>query len=269
MKYIFTLLIGAFFTSAAFASNITLNFSGSRSYQVLIDGRAVPMTDYNRNTIYLSDLRPGLHNIQVFRQRRRGWGWNTSSSNILASSTDFRVTPQYDLAITIDDRGRALLTESRCAEDDRGGWNRNDDHAGYDRNDDHGSYDRNDDHGGPVRNDDRGGYGNAPVGPQVTTGVRNDYRAPMADGQFNVLLQQVRNQWTGRLSTTQDALRGNYFTSIQVRQLLQFFPAERDRLDLVKLAYRHLVDKQNFTQLYDLFSYQGQDQLDDFIQSVR
>ncbi|MGE5520059.1 MAG: DUF4476 domain-containing protein, partial [Candidatus Dadabacteria bacterium] len=66
-----------------------------------------------------------------------------------------------------------------------------------------------------------------------------------------------------------DAVQSNYFTTYQVGQLLQIFSSESDRLELAKLAYRNTVDQQNYRQLYSQFSYQSQNELDQYIRSYR
>ena len=61
----------------------------------------------------------------------------------------------------------------------------------------------------------------------------------------------------------------NYFYTDQVRQVLEIFSSEKDRLELAKVAYYRTVDVQNFRQLYNLFSSQGQAELDRTIGRTR
>ena len=72
-----------------------------------------------------------------------------------------------------------------------------------------------------------------------------------------------------KVGTARDAVSSNYLSSFQVRQVLQLFSAENDKLELAKLSYRNMVDAQNFRQLYDLFSYQSQAELDRYIRDTR
>lgn len=51
--------------------------------------------------------------------------------------------------------------------------------------------------------------------------------------------------------------------------MLQIFSSENDRLALAKLEYRQTVDPNNYRQLCDLFSANGQADLDNYIHSYR
>jgi hypothetical protein len=80
----------------------------------------------------------------------------------------------------------------------------------------------------------------------------------MSDYQFNSLLQNVRGQWaqSAKAETVHEAFanNNNYFTTAQVRELVTMVTSESDRLSLVKLVYRGVVDKPNFGTLADLFT---------------
>jgi hypothetical protein len=241
MKNFFTLLLGGLLTTSAFANNITLNVSGNRNFQVMIDGRNVDgYNDHSVNsTIYLNHLRTGRHTIEVYRAQKRGWGNNAVYSSY------FDVSPQYDLNINVDNKGRVKIYQTRTS-----------DYRSEDRRD-NGNYDRRYD---DRRNDDRypGGYG------QNGDYRNNNYNRAISDYDFQRLVQRIRGQWIGKLGTARDAINGNYFTTYQVREILQIFSSENDRIELAKLAFVKVVDQQNFRQLYDQFSNRGQAELDNY-----
>ena len=111
-----------------------------------------------------------------------------------------------------------------------------------------------------------GGYGNGGYG----NGNNNGYNQAMNENDFNQLLQKIRNQWVGKITVARDGINKNYFTTYQVRQILQVFSSESDKLELAKLAYRNTVDQRNYTQLYDVFSFQSsRDELDQYIRNNR
>ena len=91
----------------------------------------------------------------------------------------------------------------------------------------------------------------------TTTGNTNNSRTPMANYQFNQLLQTINSQYSqsGKYTTISGALNNNanYFTTAQVRQLLSVITTEGDRLTLAKQSYLRVTDPANFTTLYDLF----------------
>ncbi|MBK9530195.1 MAG: DUF4476 domain-containing protein [Chitinophagaceae bacterium] len=101
------------------------------------------------------------------------------------------------------------------------------------------------------------------------TGV-NANMPPMNTAEFNNLLAQVRNQRSpaGRKSVISDAFSNtqNYFTSSQVSQLIQQVNGESFRLQLAKLSYRSITDRNNFYQVFDqLNSQESRNDLEDYI----
>lgn len=268
MKNIFTLLLGGLLTTSAFANNITLTLPNNSNYQVMIDGRYVSSYNYSNNTIYLNNLQYGQHSIEVYRMKRNG------RKNSLVYSSSFNSSPQYDLNIAVENNGRVQMYQTRSNDYgrngrgyDRGGYGNNDrwgkhkDHDGDDDDEDNRGYRSNNggynNDGYNRRNNDNGGWNN------------NRYNQAMSDYDFNQLVQKIRNQWIGKMGTARDAVNNNYFNTYQVRQILQIFSSESDRLELAKLSYRNVVDQQNFRQLYDLFSYQSQTELDRYTRDFR
>ncbi len=91
--------------------------------------------------------------------------------------------------------------------------------------------------------------------------IQNNTKVPMADYQFNQLMQNVNEQWNqaGKFNIVRDAFNtnANYFNTVQVRQLLSVINAESDRLALAKLSYSRVYDPANFSTLYDLLNSQS------------
>jgi hypothetical protein len=263
MKNIFTFLLGSLMAVSVFAADagrVTVSFYGNQDYQVFIDGRSI--YSGNNNKTYLNDVRAGQHTIEVYRTKR-----NNKRNNRPVYSNQFVVRPQYDLNIIVDRDGTVRFDEDR-AYGNRGyngnDRNRNDRDDDYNNNNNNGygngGYGR--DRDGDRNKDRNYGYGN-------NRGWDNDYNKAISDADFNQLYQKIRNQWNGKLNTAREAVTNNYFTVNQVRQLLQLFTAENDRLDLAKQVYRKTVDQRAFSQLYDLFSAQAQNDLDQYIRNNR
>jgi hypothetical protein len=148
-------------------------------------------------------------------------------------------------------------------------------HSGYDRNDHWGKHQDHDDGDEDDDRDSRGNHGGYANGDYNHGGYDNggwnsnrDNRQ-MSDYDFSQLIQRMRNQWIGKMNTASDAVSSNYLSTYQAREVLQLFSSQSDRVELVKLSYRNLVDQQNFQQLYDLFSYQSQRELDRYIRDFR
>jgi hypothetical protein len=269
MKNIFTLLLGGLLTTSAFANDITLTLPNNSNYQVMIDGRNVSGYNYSNNTIYLNNLQYGQHSIEVYRMKKNG------KKNNLTYSSSFNSSPQYDLNITVENNGRVQMYQTRSNDYGRNGRGYNghgNNRGGYGNNDRWGKHKHHDD-GDDDDDDDRdyrnnnGGYNHG--GYDNGDWNNNRYNQAMSDNDFNQLVQKIRNQWIGKMSTARDAVNNNYFNTYQVRQILQIFSSESDRLELAKLSYRNVVDQQNFRQLYDLFSYQSQTELDRYTRDFR
>jgi hypothetical protein len=233
MKTIFTLLLATVFTGSAFAydeGKITITTAVKKDVQVYVDGR---LYQENDNMITLNNVQPGNHTIKIYKIKKNnnnGYGnnrngrKNQANNNELLYSTSIYVRPSYHVDVVINRFGKALVDE-RALSDRNGNW---DDEWNDDYND----------------------------------GYNGNYGQVMSDQDFNQLVQRIRNQWFGRLGSAKDAVNSNYFHTSQVRQLLQLFSSESDKLDLAKLSYQRIIDRQNFRQLYDLFSYQSQVELD-------
>ena len=266
MKNIFTLLLGGLLTTSAFANSVTVSFSGNTNYQVLIDGRNISNYNYSSNAISLNDLQFGQHSIQVLRTKRGGWFGN---KNNVVYSSNFNFSPQYDLQIAIDNNGYAQMYQTRVDNYGRnnGRWNKNDrGNSNYRKNKHHdrdGDDDGDNDYNRGNGSYDNGGYDN------TNGGYNNSYRQAMNDYDFNQLVQSIRNQWIGKMNSARDAVNNNYLSTYQTRQILQMFSSENDRLELAKLSYRNIVDQQSFRQLYDLFSYQSQSELDRYVRDLK
>ena len=84
----------------------------------------------------------------------------------------------------------------------------------------------------------------------------NNTKAPMANYQFNQLLQTINGQYNqgGKFNTISGAFsnNSNYFSTAQIRQMLSLINGESDRLALAKLSYARVFDAANFPSLYDL-----------------
>lgn len=95
----------------------------------------------------------------------------------------------------------------------------------------------------------------------VNVNISSTSRTAMADYQFNQLLQNVNGQWNqaGKFNIVRDALISstNWFSTVQIRQLLSLVTSESDRLSLAKLSYARVTDPVNFTSLYDLLNSQA------------
>ena len=222
MKTIFTLLMITTFSLSAFAydeGRLTVTVAAGSDLQVFIDGRS-----YNapENTIVLNNIRSGNHSIKIYKAKNnhRGRGGNRAE---LLYSANIYIKPSYDVDVMVNRFGKALVDEqytrgSRYERDNR-----------YENN----------------NGDNKGNY-------------QTGYHRPLNETDYNRFLQHVKDQWfSGKLTAAREGFTRNKFSTVQVKQVLQLFSTDSDKLDLAKLVYRNITDPTSFYQLYDVFSFQS------------
>ena len=137
MKKIFTLIVGLMLTVAMFAADRrpTVTVTSAKRYAIVIDGKQYFS---NGNTINISSLYNGRHDVKVFKMKR-GFFMNTKR---LVASSSFQLR-NSDVQIDIDRFGQLQISESRFGHDwndhDYGRRGSDDDYRkGNDRDHDHG-----------------------------------------------------------------------------------------------------------------------------------
>jgi hypothetical protein len=260
MKNIFTLLLSTLIGLSVFAAEsagkITVTFYGNNDYKVYIDGRSVST---NNNRVYLNDIRPGRHKIEVYELKK-----NNKRNKKPVYTSNFTVRPQYDLNIIVGRSGYVKFDEDRNYDNRRSNKNWSD----RDRDDDYEKkWEHNREYGNDRTYDKDRRYDND---RNFDRNRRwNDDNKAISEADFNQFIQKIRNQWFSKMNTAKDGLNENYFSTYQIRQMLQIFSSENDKLELAKLAYSRTVDQRNFSQIYDLFSSQGKNELDKYVREGR
>jgi hypothetical protein len=103
-------------------------------------------------------------------------------------------------------------------------------------------------------------------------GWNNGYGNVMSTREFNDVKDQIRREWfeANRLTSAKVIMDKENFTSQQVKELMLLFTFENNRLEVAKYAYRKTVDKQNYYQLNDAFTFNSsKDELARFIRESR
>jgi hypothetical protein len=226
MKKISTLLLSSLFSLSLLAydgSRLSIStVTSNMDLRIEVDGRRYNMQN---NSITLRDLAEGYHSVKIFRERKRngnGWGMNFGKRQDMIYSNSVYLKRGFHLDITVSRFGKVMVDERRMG--------RNDDW--YNEDDDY--YD--DDPNGGWNN----GYGNV-----------------MNERDFDALKESLRKEWfeNNRLSSTKFIIDKNNFTTRQVRELMLLFTFENNRLEVAKYAYRKTVDKRNYHQVNDAFSF--------------
>lgn len=96
-----------------------------------------------------------------------------------------------------------------------------------------------------------------------------NYGTAISDIDFDALKRSLQQEkfTSNRMTKAKTAISTNYFRTEQVRQIAQLFSFEDDKMQLVKQAYPKTIDRTNYYQLADLFSFSSsKDALSRFIQ---
>lgn len=91
-------------------------------------------------------------------------------------------------------------------------------------------------------------------------------RVAMKEADFNILYRDIQNRFgigakMSALSNT-FANQNYYFTTAQVKQLIQLVSSESNRVELAKASYDNIVDQANFGELYSIFSSNSRNELE-------
>ncbi len=201
-------------------SKVTISTLTDRQVRILVDGNNYSNRG-NKEEVVISNLRPGYHAIKVYQQKNNNSnGRRNGSSMQLVYDANVYVRPQYHIDIVINRFGRAFVDERQMT----GTY--------YDYNE----YDNNND------------WGN-----------NNNYMQQMSSRTFDQFKQSLRNESfdNTRLVLAKQTIAANYFSTAQVKDLLQLFSFENNKLDVAEYAYKYTVDKNNYFMLNDAFAYSG------------
>jgi hypothetical protein len=239
MKKIFTLLTGTFLSLSLLAfdgSRLSIStVQNSRQLVVEVNGRQILLRN---NAITIRDLGQGRHTLKIYRELVRGNGRDNGRGNsfgrreILYNGMII-LRDGYHTDITINRFGRVFTDERRM--------DRNDD---WYFDDDDGYYD--------------GGFGNGP--------------AAISKREFDQVKESLRKEWfdNNRLTSARFIIDNNFFTTQQVKELMQLFSFDDRRLELAKYAYRKTVDRPNYYQVSELLTFSNsKEELARFIRDFR
>lgn len=215
MRSVITSLLAIFSSFLSFADfrqvTLTVNAEMNSNLIVLVDDDLFHARD---NSIIITNLSPGRHQVQVYRERGRSNGKSKmkdirNADLLYSAAMLFRPGSNFEIAINRFGQARVEETFDR---------NRNDRYF----NDD----DRFRNQGNPVRLAEFSG----------------------------MLLQLRREKTENiRVQKAERILHSHYFSTDQVRAVLREFQMERNRLGIAKLAYLRVVDPGNFYQIIDGF----------------
>lgn len=235
VKKVFTLalIVATVLTASAqlVPSILNLRMSDNAPFKVIIDGRK---TTGMSNTAKLVNLKPGQHALQIYKVRNV-WGQQSLISVfngmiMLTANAESWATVYPEMQKIKFDDIRAFADPNQCRPNLV-----NPCHPKL-----------------PVHErcetETPTYFPQAPVGPVA-----------MCGSDFNQLKQTIGNAGfeNTRLSIFKQALPYNYFTTTQVRELMDLFWFEGTKLDVAKLAYDKTIDQNNYYLVNNEFSFSG------------
>jgi len=233
MKTIFTLLISMLSGTALLANNplnksmVLVKSVDNADIRVVMDGKRF---EPGSNAVVISNVSPGRHQVAVYRQSRTGLFNIISGKYEMVYNGNIQIKNRVQLLLTIERGGYVNITESRTADRD----NRFNDRSSRD-------FDFNRD------------------GQFDDYGSRYDYTPAMNDREFERVLQSISREWleSNKLKSAVHVVSGNNISTDQVKDIMRLFQFENNKLEVARQAYRNVVDKWNFREVYTLLSFQA------------
>ncbi|RYY38784.1 MAG: DUF4476 domain-containing protein [Chitinophagaceae bacterium] len=267
MRTTFTLFL-ALLVSTSFArpfypyydeGRLTITFAGLTNLVVQVDNRYYAPTD---NVISLEHVPAGRHTVRVYQPR------NNNRGNVLYTA-QVQIKSYIHTDLMFNRFGRAYIDERRVngiVNNDYSQWGNGNygDSQGWTDADwnngnwgNGGGYSGGWGNGGNNNGNGNGGGGNNNGGGYGNGGYNNGSYGAMNANSFTALLQQLRNENfdNTKMTIARDALSSNRVSVAQVKQLMQQFTFDSDRLELAKAAYPRCTDKNNYFQLSDAFEF--------------
>ncbi len=240
------------------------SFSTTGNVQVEVDGRRYYFD--NDKSIIVRNLRPGYHSIKVSKERRKGnndnrW-FNFGNKREVIYNSSVNLRSGYDFDISINKFGKVFTDEARI--DRNNDWNDNDRDRDWDKDKDR-DIDRNND-----RDQDRNRDRN--YDPNRDREYDNNYNRVISNSDFNQAKETLRREIfeNTRVNLAKQIIDVNYFTANQVREIVNMFTFENNKLDIAKYAYKKTTDKNNYYLVNDVFTYSNsKDELARFIRDYR
>jgi len=241
MKTISTLFASLLLSASVFAADarkssaITIISEDQNDIRVVLDGKQY---DPNDNSIRIDPLQDGYHTIQVSRERNAGIFGRSRRFELVYNST-LNLKKKTNLFITIDKGGRVSFDENKMNNGNRSGQS--------------GQYDPN-----------SGQWGDYDS--------REAYTVAMNAREFDRVLASIDKEWleSNKLKSATQVVHSNSLSSAQVKELVQLFTFENNKLELAKQAYGNTVDKRNYFMVADVLTFNANKaELQKYIQRYR
>jgi hypothetical protein len=168
----------------------------------------------------ISGLEPTYHNVKVYQQSFQGPVGSFGYDRDVLFNGPVLLKPRTNLTIALDECGEITMNETTRRRREFGDtWQ--------------------------------------PGRPDYHFRDDNVYSRAIDNNEFDRVLWAItkENFETNRMTSAEQIISGNYFTTAQLKQLLRLFNYENNKLRLAKLGYNKVVDQDNYYSLSDMFSF--------------
>jgi hypothetical protein len=250
LSFIFAMFLIGFNLSAQL-SQLQLSSYNNAPFNVILDGQQLAN---NVSNVNITALSPGLHHLQLIATNPTDAFGNghkpvrilfTGQLNVAANSiieavlypNQLQIQSQVAYAPPASNNTNQAYDNYYYNHQGNGGYS----NQNYGQNQGH--------HNG--QNCQNNYNNNYPQAPSCGTNTQAPvYYAPQAmdPAQFQLLKSSIQSQWfsSGQMDIFNQALATNYFTSQQVKELVDLFSFDSDQLVVAKRAYTKTVDPQNY-----------------------
>lgn len=238
MKRFFTLLMflagfSSLFAQGRYGRSILSVTNGSfENIKIQVDGKVYNMVGRN-DDIVISNLYPGYHSIKIYKEdkRRNNGRLNFYNRYQLIFQKSVNLSKGYQLDFMVNRFGRVFMDEAI--------WDNNyyDDQQPNNHNDNWSNNNR-----------------------QMDQQVFEQLKTTLQNESFD----------NSKLTMAKQAIGSNWVSTSQVKQLLELFSYEDNKLVLAKYAYPYTTDRNNYFLLYDGFTYSSsKEELAKFIRDYK
>lgn len=279
MKTIFTLLSGLMMSMVVLAAPVkpdaraktllSIQSYGQGNIRVVIDGRQF---DPRHHSMTIRNLDFGSHNIKIYRQKNTGLFDMFRSRYELVLNKRVVIRPNMALLVSIDRFGRVTMNQERLRGNGRDfDWR---DYDVYRRDVEIMGRDNDRNRQRDRLNEWEFDFDGGRLGDfDNNYGYDEGFGKAMSDREFNMVKQAIQKEWFegNKVKSASQVITTNHLTSAQVKQMLDLFAFENNKLDLAKQAYGKTVDQRNFLLIVGpTFSHQSsKDELARYVRSYR
>lgn len=258
-------LIGSTYANPVHTA-LNLRMFDGRPITVMVDG--IPHGTVASQQEILN-LAPGMHRIKVFAVQQHPFGWNHGAM-VPVFRGNVEIFTDYAVIAFVDRFGKLVVEdyEALYCEPVPPACPMHGHLPGYAPYPATPQYPQ---QGGGFHGSQCNLPGTGNTGGWNNNGWNNNsnYRMPMHQNDFSQLLSVMESKSfeSSKQQIALGALGNNYFTSEQIRQMLNVFTFESTKIDVAKKAYDRVVDPEKFYVVYNSFTFESS--IDNLQASIR